>query len=51
VADGSDRATRRHSRDHGLAIVIKDIIRLLNERRNEIDRLVADEDAGFLALA
>ena len=28
-----------------------DIIRLLRERRGEIDRFVADEEAAFLALA
>ena len=28
-----------------------DIIRLLRERREEIDRFVADEEAAFLALA
>jgi predicted nuclease of predicted toxin-antitoxin system len=28
-----------------------DIVRLLSERRNEIDRFSADEDAAFLALA
>jgi predicted nuclease of predicted toxin-antitoxin system len=27
------------------------IIRLLRERRNEIDRFVADDEAAFLALA
>ncbi len=28
-----------------------DIVRLLSERRSEIDRFVADEEAAFLALA
>ena len=28
-----------------------DIVRLLSERRNEIDRFAADEEAAFLALA
>jgi predicted nuclease of predicted toxin-antitoxin system len=28
-----------------------DIIRLLRERRNDIDRFVADQEAAFLALA